>query len=211
MNDDRIVIKGNKDGINVIIPFHKFDNFNEVLSVLKDKLEKGKKFYEGCNIKISTELKELKENEVKILKELLFEEFNINECIFQDTEEKMNKAFNGVYEGKTKFIKRTLRSGQVMNYPGNIVIVGDVNSGSEIFAGGNIIVMGALKGAVHAGIGGNDKAFITAFKLQPEILQIGTLITRSPEDVERPIYPEVATVKDGMIMVEPYVPNKYDY
>ena len=82
------------------------------------------------------------------------------------------KVFTGIYEGKTKFVRKTIRSGQSINYPGNIVIVGDVNPGAEIYAAGNIIVLGTLKGVVHAGTNGNEKAIIAAFKLEPQILQI---------------------------------------
>ncbi|EET85650.1 Septum formation inhibitor MinC [Clostridium carboxidivorans P7] len=106
-------------------------------------------------------------------------------------------------------MRRTVRSGQIINYPGNIVIIGDVNAGSEIYADGNIIVLGALKGYAHAGFGGNSKAIVAAFYLQPEILQIANVMTRSPEGSDKPQYPEVARVKGGTIIVEPYLPNKF--
>ena len=91
-----------------------------------------------------------------------------------------------------------------------LVVIGDINSGAEVSAGGNIIVLGSIRGRVRAGIGGNREAIIAAFILQPQLLQIGDLITVSPDDVKPP-YPEVARVKDGMIIVEPYLPNKYSY
>jgi septum site-determining protein MinC len=34
-------------------------------------------------------------------------------------------------------------------------------------------------------------------------------VTRAPEDNDRPQFPEVAKVKDGSIIVEPYLPNKF--
>ena len=98
----------------------------------------------------------------------------------------------------------------VVNSKGNIVVIGDINSGAEVSAGGNIIVLGSIRGRVRAGIGGNREAIIAAFILQPQLLQIGDLITVSPDDVKPP-YPEVARVKDGMIIVEPYLLNKYTY
>ena len=89
------------------------------------------------------------------------------------------------------------------------MIIGDVNPGAEIFAGGNIIVLGALKGHAYAGFGGNDKAIIAAFSLQPEILQIADIMTRSPDDGIKPQFPEIAKVKDNSIIVEPYLFNKF--
>ncbi|MDU1854859.1 MAG: septum site-determining protein MinC, partial [Clostridium baratii] len=66
-------------------------------------------------------------------------------------------------------------------------------------------------GNVSAGANGNTKAIIAAFSLQPEILKISNIVTLSPDDSEEPEYPEVAKVKDGAIIVEPYLPNKYIY
>jgi septum site-determining protein MinC len=209
MVDDKIVIKGNKDGIYAVINMNKFQDFDDMLDGLIEKLSKGKKFYRGCTLRISTELRFISERELSKLKDLLFEEFMIKDCIFEDKEEKSSKVFSGVYEGRTKFLRKTVRSGQCINYSGNIVIIGDVNPGSEVIAGGNIIVLGALKGHVHAGFGGNDKAIIAAFNLQPEILQIADIMTRSPDDNPKPQYPEVAKVKENSIIVEPYLFNKF--
>jgi septum site-determining protein MinC len=209
MLDDRIVIKGNRDGLNAVINMDKFKDFQEMLETLIERLSKGKKFYKGCTLKVITDLKYINEKELRRLKEILFDEFLIKDCILEDREEKNSKSFSGVYEGRTKFLRKTVRSGQSINYPGNVVIIGDVNPGAEIHAAGNVIVLGALKGHVHAGAGGNDKAIIAAFSLQPEILQIADIMTRSPEDGIKPQYPEVAKIKEGSIVVEPYLPNKY--
>lgn len=209
MVTDKIIIKGNKEGLNVVINMNHFSDFDDMLESLIDKLSKGKKFYKGSTLKITTELKYINERESRKLKEILFDEFLISDCIFQDQEDSTAKVFNGIYEGKTKFLRKTIRSGQSINYPGNIVIVGDVNPGAEIYAAGNIIVFGNLRGDVHAGTNGNEKAIIAAFKLEPQILQIGNIVTRSPEDNPKPQYPEVAKIKNGSIIVEPYLENKY--
>ena len=215
MGNDRIIIKGNKEGLNAIINIDKFGNFEEMLDALIEKLSKGKKFYKGSTLSITTKLSSLTEKDVESLKVVLFEEIGIKDIVFEDNDvkdkESESKIFNGVYEGRTKFIRKTVRGGQCVDFQGNIVIVGDVNSGAEVYAGGNIIVLGSIKGNVYAGVGGNRKAIIAAFALQPEILKIGDIITISPDDFEKPKYPEVAKVKDDAIIVEPYLTNKYIY
>lgn len=215
MGNDRIIIKGNKEGLNAIINIDKFGNFEEMLDALIEKLSKGKKFYKGSTLCITTKLSSLTEKDVESLKVVLFEEIGIKDIVFEDKDvkdkESESKIFNGVYEGRTKFIRKTVRGGQCVDFQGNIVIVGDVNSGAEVYAVGNIIVLGSIKGNVYAGVGGNRKAIIAAFALQPEILKIGDIITISPDDFEKPKYPEVAKVKDDAIIVEPYLTNKYIY
>ena len=209
MVTDKIIIKGNKEGLNAVINMNHFGDFDDMLESLVEKLSKGKKFYKGSTLKITTELKYISEKDSRRLKEILFDEFLISDCILQDQEDTAVKVFTGIYEGKTKFLRKTIRSGQSINYPGNIVIVGDVNPGAEIYAAGNVIVLGTLRGLVYAGTNGNEKAIIAAFKLEPQILQIGSIVTRSPEDGSKPPYPEVAKIKNGSIIVEPYLENKY--
>ena len=209
MGEDSIVVKGNKEGLNVVINMNKFKDFTDMLEALVSRLSSGKKFYKGSTVKITIQLKLLNEKEASKLKDILFDEFLIKDCIFEDNIEKVSKAFQGVYEGKTKFIKSTIRGGQKIDYPGNVVIIGDVNPGAEVCASGNIVVFGSLKGFAYAGFDGNEEAFIAAFELQPEILKISEVIARAPEDALKPEYPEVARIKDGIIIVEPYLPNKY--
>lgn len=212
MNDDRIQIKGTKEGINATIDMERFNSFDEMLEVLVDKLTAGKGFYKGASLKIAANLKNISESDILRLKDILFEKIQIKECTFEEVkqeEQKESKVFNGVNEGKTKFIKKTIRGGQLVRYHGNIVIIGDINNGAEVYAGGNIIVLGTIKGQVHAGVGGNKKAIISAFSLQPEILQIAEIVTIAPEDGIKPSYPELAKIKDDIIVVEPYLPKKY--
>ena len=207
MVDRSIILKGNRDGLSVIINIHAFNDFEEMCNMLLKKLSGGKNFYKGSTIKIITQFKCINDKEMRKLKDILFDEFLIKDCIFEDMEEN-NNFFRGISEGKTKFIKKNVRSGQVIDYNGNLVIIGDVHPGAEVSAAGNIIVIGTLKGIVHAGSTGNTQAFICAQGLQPQIIKIGSIVTRAPEDDDKPVYPEIARVKNNNIIVEPYSPNK---
>lgn len=103
----------------------------------------------------------------------------------------------------TILVQRTLRSGQIVRYDGNIVVLGDVNPGAEISATGNIIVMGALRGVVHAGAGGDENAIVLAFRLQPTQLRISNHITRPPDnEAIETDHPEMARIRDGVVTIE---------
>lgn len=209
MFNEGIFIKGNKDGLTAIINMDYFSDFDEMLGTLVEKLKKGKKFYRGATLKIITSLKNINEQQQKRIRNILFNEVLIMKCIFENQQQKIQDLFEGVEEGKTKFINKTIRGGQTIKYEGNIVIIGDINNGAEVYAAGNVIVLGCVKGQVHAGTTGNVNAIIAAYLLEPELLQISNIITISPEEEEKPKYPEVARIKDNFIEVEPYVPNKY--
>lgn len=100
-------------------------------------------------------------------------------------------------------VTRTLRSGQSVRHEGDVIVLGDVNPGAEVVAKGHIVVMGALRGVAHAGCTGNTGAFVAAAKLRPTQLRIAQVIGRAP-DTEEDLQslPEVARVRDGMIIVE---------
>ena len=108
-------------------------------------------------------------------------------------------------EGQTVLVERTLRSGQSVFYTGNVVILGDVNPGAQVTATGDVIVVGALRGTVHAGAGGNEKAMVIAFRFEPAQLRIANHISRPPEGMISSGQPEVARIKHGMVTIEPFL------
>lgn len=113
-----------------------------------------------------------------------------------------------VSEEQTILVQRTIRSGQRVYYPGNVVVLGDVNPGGEVVAGGNIIVMGSFRGVAHAGAMGNENAVVAALRLEPSQLRIAGYITRAPEgDFSSPQQPEIARVQDGIVIIEQYQPG----
>ncbi len=202
-----VTIKGSKDGITAYI---NYGNYEDIREELLNKIEHSKSFFSGCNMLIIDQAK-LSSTCYTDLEGILKDSYGIITS-FQSTQlpEKSEKAFTGIYEGKTKFIKSSIRSGQKVNFPGNVVVIGDVNSGGEIIAAGNIIIMGVLRGTVHAGCTGNSKAFVAAYNMQPSILRIADIIVRAPdENYEKPRTPEIAQIKENTIIVEPYLPNKY--
>ena len=101
-------------------------------------------------------------------------------------------------------MRRRLRAGQTVRHSGSVVILGDVNAGSEIIAGGDIVVWGRLRGTAHAGCLGNTLAVVCALDLRPLQLRIAEIVTRPDEGAAtaNETYPEVAYVRDHTIIVE---------
>jgi septum site-determining protein MinC len=66
------------------------------------------------------------------------------------------------YLPETLYIEANLRSGQLVRYPGNVFVLGDVNPSAEIIASGDIIIWGSLRGVVHAGADGDRNSKIIA-------------------------------------------------
>jgi len=100
------------------------------------------------------------------------------------------------------FLYSTIRSGQRIEVDGDITVLGDVNDGAEVFATGSIAVMGALRGLVHAGSEGSNDAVVSAIRLTPKQMRIGTRIAAFPEGQSGKV-PEIARVINDKIVVSP--------
>jgi septum formation inhibitor MinC len=111
-------------------------------------------------------------------------------------------------QNEALLIKTTCRSGEVVRYPGDVVILADVNPGAEIIADGDILVWGSLRGMAHAGAGGDIQATIIALNLESPRIQIGPYIGMAPKAKKhsksnRP-GPTLAFVRRQQILVAPF-------
>jgi septum site-determining protein MinC len=123
----------------------------------------------------------------------------------QQEESNRHEEYEVLADDNTILVQRTIRSGQSIRFEGNVVVMGDVNPGGEIVAGGNIVVMGHLRGVVHAGAFGSEKAIVAAFRLQPTQLRIANHITRAPDGEEiSPEQPEIARIHNDIVIIEKY-------
>ena len=104
---------------------------------------------------------------------------------------------------KTNFHQGTVRSGEYLESPGDLVILGDVNPGAKVSAEGNIIIWGRLLGIAHAGIKGNSKATISALQLRPVQLRIAKKVARGPKEKIQLGIAEQARIASEEIIISP--------
>jgi len=107
------------------------------------------------------------------------------------------------------FIKSTFRSGESLHHHGDVVVLADVNPGAEIRADGDIVVVGSLKGWVHAGASGDNRAVIVALELPASRFQIGKYEGVAPTSSRRRSNssasgPKIAYVRSRSIHVAPF-------
>lgn len=220
MAENAVIFKGTKEGLYIIL---KEDmDLETIKSNLDKKIKPSKRFFEGARI-MNFKGKSLTKEEFNELKEVIEQEYgmtvvesyNKDYCIKSDAFEPKKPEmlellpFEDVHKGESLIIRATIRSGQLIQYKGDVVVVGDVNPGAHIKAGGSVIIMGNMRGIVQAGANGDYGAFIVAYKMQPTQLRIGDIITRSPDGMGSKFNnPEIAMVKQGMIVVEPYLRNR---
>ena len=121
-------------------------------------------------------------------------------------ESSSNNTFINQEDGnlsKTHFHQGTLRSGEYLNSPDNLLILGDVNPGAIVSAKGNIFIWGRLLGIAHAGREGNSQATISALQLRPVQLRIASNIARGPQEKPQIGLAEQARIDHEKIIIYP--------
>ncbi len=224
IKQDSVSIKGSREGI-----FLHLDpglDFQILKQEIAQKLSDSQSFLAGAQVICDFGTREVAPEEIGELENLL-KSFKLELKRVSNSSPTL-KAATGIRENSmsseaassghkihpyadehTLLINKTLRSGQSVNYDGNVVVMGDVNAGAEIIAGGNVLVMGALRGVVHAGAAGDPDAVVTALRLKPMQLRIADQITRAPDEaMEEPDVPEIARIRDGVVTIERYVPSE---
>ncbi len=230
MDENTVTFKGTVNGLTIILKQE--CSFDEVVDSMHTKVGNAGKFFRGAKLAVKYRGRELSEDEKNILLDLLKRESGAQILSFEEdvadannkglevnsnahSNERYNQIkkymfFKGIDEGQTKFYRGTVRSGTLITFDGNLVILGDVNPGGVIEATGNIVVMGLLRGVVHAGSDGNKEAIVAALGLNPTQLRIADIITRSPDDNSSSVHlvPELAYIKDDKLFVERFLPQR---
>ncbi len=116
--------------------------------------------------------------------------------------EEHRQVADTITEDTALYVNKTLRSGTRIEFPGHIVVVGDVNPGAEIVAEGNVIVWGRVRGMIHAGCKGNRSAFICALDLSANQLRIADEVSAMLKPQKDP-RPEIASINsEGRLQAE---------
>ena len=239
--DNSVIIKGSNSGITVFL-----DNemaFEDLLESVSEKFKSASKFFNNANMAISFDGRLLSAEEEKRILDVISDVSELNiVCVLDENnnmkeiyEDAVKKAIASVdisepvvqpvsdmeSDSKTAcmFYKGTLRSGQVFEADGSVVVLGDVNPGGKGVAKGSVIVLGSLKGNIFAGVDGNENAFVVALEMSPMQIKIGEIIARSSDtgtritkgrNKNKVIEPKIAYVYDQNIYIEDLEQNALD-
>ncbi|MFE8696875.1 septum site-determining protein MinC [Cytobacillus sp. FJAT-53684] len=179
-----VTIKGTKDGLTL----HLDDScsYEDLKKELDHKLSESSRSREDRLISVHVQVgnRYLTDEQEEELKDLVRQKKNLvvdsisSNVITKEEAEKIKK------ENEIISVAKIIRSGQVLQVPGDLLLVGDVNPGGTVIAGGNIFIMGALKGIAHAGFYGDKEAIVTASTMKPSQIRISDCITRAPDQYQ---------------------------
>jgi len=218
-----VLIKGIRDGL--LATFAEA-TWEEQRRALLTQIDERPAFFQGARLAMDVGIQALKVNDLVDLRDFLSER-NISlwaviseSPVTEQTSQLLGLAtriskprpeerrhFSEVNDETALFVNKTLRSGMRIEYPGNVVVYGDVNAGAEVIAEGNVIVWGRVRGMIHAGCKGNREAVICALDLSAMQLRIADEFSASLKPQKDP-RPEIATINpEGNLQSEPWQPG----
>ncbi|HOC52194.1 MAG TPA: septum site-determining protein MinC [Caldisericia bacterium] len=196
--------KGTKDGIIALIDLSY--SFNTVIKAIEKKISEREDFFRGGTIKFLPTIGTLTDLEKSEIENLLQDKFNINSefIMKEDFEKRKIGEEKRISEKEFLIVRKILRSGQSIEFHGNVILIGDANEGAEIKVGGSLFVFGILRGSVTAGLETGKDAIVVATSLKPKRLQIGNYILNEDISKRRKEIVSVALVENENIVIYPY-------
>lgn len=191
--------------------------FEALLSEIGRKFGESAKFFGNVQTVLSLEGRELStEEEARIVdiiseetqldivylleKEKLPEPTEVEEEVSEIVEEEIPK------EERVVFYKRSIEAGEIIKADKDMVIFGNVSSGSVLISTNSIYVFGGLYGEAYAGVDNGNDYVVAAMDFMPEKVGIGRLEYQGKKaskwKKKNNFEPQIAYVRDKKIITE---------
>ncbi|MFS0646744.1 septum site-determining protein MinC [Siminovitchia sp. 179-K 8D1 HS] len=185
MKRQNVMIKGTKSGLS--LQLNDRCSYEDILVELEEKLAEFQGLEDSplISVRILTDNRYLNPEQQEEIKELIRQKQNLIVDEIVSNVISKEEAKEVIESQEVTSVATIVRSGQILEVPGDLLLVGDVNPGGTVRAGGNIFIMGALKGIAHAGYTGRNEAVIVASFMTPSQLRISDCISRSPDHYDQ--------------------------
>lgn len=191
-----ITIKGTKEGLTLFVDDS--CTFEHALNELREKIHASRPKHDEPVVSVKVKLgnRYVQEEQKEILRKIIAEDerFTIDSIVSDVV--RRDEAMQWQEASEVKTVNRIIRSGQVLEVTGDLLLIGDVNPGGKVVSTGNIYIMGRLNGIAHAGINGDKQAFITASYMKPSQLRIAEYISRAPDYESDGVYMECGLIDE---------------
>ncbi|MTW84202.1 septum site-determining protein MinC [Virgibacillus dakarensis] len=195
-NKQLITIKGTRDGLTLFIDDS--CSFEDAFIELNEKLIEHHASREEPRVPVTIKLgnRYLDLEQTTCLQELIERDSHFYAQEFESNVIQKQEALLWKEESEVKALTRIIRSGQVLEVKGDLLLVGDVNPGGKVVSTGNIYIMGNLRGIAHAGSDGDRNAIIAASYMKPSQLRIADYISRAPDYESDGVYMECGLIDE---------------
>lgn len=168
-----VTIKGTKDGL--VLRLDDKCAYSDLLTELREKVaEDGLEGLSEVQVHIGNRY--CNEEDLREIMNVIHNSPNLRVSKIQSDVVTMEDCNRRIVENQSETYIGIVRSGQVIEAEGDLVVIGDVNPNGRVTAGGSVYVLGRLKGIAHAGANGNKQAVIAASWLEATHLMIADKI-----------------------------------
>lgn len=201
-----VTLKGTKEGLQLLLDDQ--CTFDKLMEEVETKLSEQKEQLtspkgEKLHVTVDVGYRFLREEQKEKLKKLMQEKFEIDVDEIKSSVVTKASAEKSLRDDHVIRMARVIRSGQVLEFEGDVVLIGDVNPGAVLKTTGSIFVLGSLKGVAHAGCEGNVRAVICASFMDPAQLRIAHVVRHPPEEEEwRGMFESAFVDEDGVLVLD---------
>ncbi|USG68461.1 septum site-determining protein MinC [Brevibacillus ruminantium] len=199
----KVTIKGTKEGL--VFFMDDTCTFEELLTDLREKIEHShQKILSGPLIRVSLKLgkRYCSAEQQEQMTQIIRQKGNLVIHTIESDVITKEEAFAERLKSTFSLQVVTVRSGQVLEFDGDLLLLGDVNPGGTIRTTGSIYVLGNLRGYAHAGIKGDTQVIIAAAVMSPTQLRIAEVISKPGEEwASSTGGTEFAYLEDGTMLV----------
>lgn len=158
-----VTLKGTKEGFQLLIDqAASFKMILEEMSKLVEPLKKEATADKPLELTLKTGNRLFTEKEKEDTINLIEEKSHLKVKAIESEVVTVQEALDWHNQVSTKLQVSTVRSGQIIEVEGDLLLVGSVHPGGTVKATGSIFILGDLKGIAHAGVSGKESSVVIA-------------------------------------------------
>lgn len=156
-----VTLKGTKEGYQLMIDqTASFQIIKDEIKKLVEPLRKEATADHPLELTIKSGNRLFTTEEKKEVTQLVEEKSHLKIKTIDSDVVTIKRALEWHNEVSTKVEVSTVRSGQIIEAEGDLLLVGSVHPGGTVKATGSIYVLGDLKGIAHAGVNGKESSVV---------------------------------------------------
>ncbi|MGY3779060.1 septum site-determining protein MinC [Isobaculum melis] len=171
MSTKNVKLKGTKEGYTIVL--HDVASFEEILIDLEELLlniSKQNNASTEISVHVDTENRLLSDEQLAKVYQLVEQHSTMKIGKVQTNVLTKEAATLWKESENVATLVTTVRNGQVVTMPGDVMLLGSIHQGGTLKAAGNIYLFGELKGIVHAGyLGDEDKVVFAKFNHDAQV------------------------------------------
>jgi septum site-determining protein MinC len=203
MPEQAVTFKGIEQGILILLDTS--HDFEKLIKLAIQKIKSNKKFLSENTLFVRGAAGPLDPDELGMARKLIRDKTKMEVLPLPWKNEKQDSEQDPpspiISFPPPLLASNALRAGQELRSDGDVILLGNMHPGSQIYAKGSVYIYGFLRGEVYAGIENNPQAVVVCKGFAPLQLSIGGINLPSNPDPSWLKHYVFVSVKDKELLV----------